>query len=180
VRVWRNGDETQDPDSRAGAALVVDGYSLFLFGPMLLAQYWDVDRSLLMELRGTETVQLDHRAHECQVLRIRVEPGLGLCAVDELALFVDRSDGLMRRVRFTLNGLESTRGAIAEVDTFDHVTLHGVKWPTRFYERLLRPLPLPVHNWHLTGLDVNRGLTAEELGGMEFSGKAAAPAALLP
>jgi hypothetical protein len=179
VRVWFNGAETRDRDSRAAAALVADGYSLFLLGPMLLAQYWAADRSLLMEVRGNETVTLDHESHECRVLRIRAQPGLGLCALDELALYIDRRDGLMRRVRFTLNGLESTRGAIAEVDTFDHVTLQGVRWPTRFYERLLRPLPLPVHNWHLTGLDLDRGLSADYLAGSEFAAKAAAPAALL-
>jgi hypothetical protein len=179
VRVWRDGAETQDPDSRAAAALVIDGYGLFLLGPLLLQQYWDLDRSLTMELRGEERLQLDRRSHVCQVLRIRVEPGLGLCAVDEIALFIDRRDGLMRRVRLTLNGLESTRGAVAEVDTFDHVSLHGIEWPTRFYERLLRPLPLPVHDWHLTGLDVNRGLTVDDVAGMEFAGKAAVPAATL-
>lgn len=60
------------------------------------------------------------------------------------------------------------------------MTLHGVRWPTRFHERLLRPLPLAVHDWRLTGLDANRGLDASDVSGVVFGGKAAVPAATLP
>ena len=83
------------------------------------------------------------------------------------------------RIRFTLDGFASTLGAIAETETFDHQTLHGVRWPTRFYERVVRPIRLPAHDWRLTGLDVNRGLRPSEIDGPVFSGAAAAPAARL-
>jgi hypothetical protein len=180
ARVWFNGEESHSDEKLAAAALVVDGYGLFLLGPMLLALQWQIERSLVMELDGVEHLTLDHREYECDVLRIGMTPGIGFSESDELALFIDREEHLMRRVRFSLDGLESTRGAIAEVEAYEHVTLHGVRWPTRFYERLLRPLPLPVHNWHLTGLDVNRGLTVGEVDGPEFNGKAAAPARRYP
>ena len=179
VRVWFNGAEAHDAERRAAAALVVDGYSLFLLGPMVLAQHWAAERSLELQLDGVEQVSQDGARHECDVLRIRMQPGLGFSPVDDLALFIDRKERLMRRVRFTLNGLESTQGAIAEVELYDHLTRDGVRWPTRFYERLLRPLPLPVHNWTLAGLDVNRGLTAADLNGATFSAAAARPAAPL-
>ena len=175
VRVWFNGEEARDTDRRAAAALVVDGYSLFLLGPMLLAKRWAAERSMVMELGGIESVN----GRDCDVLRVRLAPGFGFAASEQLALFIDRKERLMRRVRFTLDGLASTAGAIAEVETFDHVTLHGVRWPTRFYERLLRPLPLPVHDWRLTGLDVNRGLDVAEVGGPVFTGKAVQPAVAL-
>ncbi len=177
VRVWLNGDETRDADRLAAAALVADGYSLFLLGPMLLAQAWAADRSLVMEVTGAERITVGERDHDCDVLRARLSPGLGLSDADQLALFIDRGERLMRRVRFTLNGLDATRGAVAEVDVWDHATLHGISWPTRFHERLLRPLPLGVHDWRLTGLDVNRGLVAAEVNGPAFTGKAASPAA---
>ena len=172
VRVWFNGEEAGDADRPRAAAVVIDGYGLFLLGPMLLAQRWSAERSMGLELAGVDYVN----EHECDVLRVRLAPGFGFSASEQIALFIDRKERLMRRVRFTLDGLPSTVGAIAEVECFDHVTLHGVRWPTRFYERLLRPLPLPVHDWRLTGLDVNRGLAVAEVSGPAFSGKALAPA----
>lgn len=40
------------------------------------------------------------------------------------------------------------RAAVAEVDTFEHARRFGVLWPMRSYERLVHPLPLPVHDWN--------------------------------
>ena len=105
-----------------------------------------------------------------------MSPGLGRVAADRVALCIDRNDGIMRRVRFTLEGLASTRGAVAEVDTFDHERRFGVLWPMRSFERLVHPLPLAVHDWHVTGLDVNRGYAVQALAGPVFTGAAAAPA----
>ena len=45
-------------------------------------------------------------------------------------------------------------------------------------ERLVHPLPLPVHEWRITGLDVNRGYSPSDVLGPEFTGAAARPAAL--
>ncbi|GAC1343002.1 MAG: hypothetical protein NVSMB18_18040 [Acetobacteraceae bacterium] len=173
VRVWYDGQETADTDRRHAAALVADGYGVFLLGPMLLAgsrQVRDV------EAAEPERIRLDGSLLECDVVRLRLVPGLGLSDDDQLALYIDRATRLMRRVRFTLNGLDGTRGAVAEVDTFDHVAFAGVQWPTRFHEHLLRPFPLPVHDWRLTGLDLNRGLDPTVLSGPGVTGRAAAPA----
>ena len=171
VRVWFNGEEARDAERRAAASLVADAYGLFLLGPLLL-----VDRPLVLELSEVEWVN----EHACDVLRLALSPGLGHARVDQVALFIDRKERLLRRVRFTLDGLESTKGAIAEVEMFDHQTLHGVRWPTRFYERLLRPVRMPVHDWNLTGLDINRGLRAADLDGPELRGAAAVRATVLP
>lgn len=179
VRVWFNGEEARDAERRAAAALVVDGYSLFLLGPMHLAGLRAGGRPMRLALAGDERLSVDGATHDCQVLRARLAPGLGFSEAEELALFIDREEGLMRRVRFSLNGLESTRGAVAEVDCSGHLARHGIRWPTRFHERLLRPLPLPVHDWRLTGLDLDRGLEAGEVGGPAFLGRAARPAAPL-
>ena len=181
VRVWFNGEDTTGTDRRStnlrgGAALVADAYSLFLLGPLVLARHWAADRALAMALAGTGRVRVEGTDHECDVLRVRVVPGLGLSEGDDLALYIDRTARLMRRVRITLNGMEGTRGALAEVDASGHVLHAGVRWPTRFAERLLRPLPLHVHDWRLTGLDVNRGMTPADVGGPEFTGRAAAAA----
>lgn len=170
VRVWYNGEEAKDAERRAAAALVADGYRLFLLGPMLL-----MNRNLVLELGDVETVN----EHSCDVLRIQLAPGLGHSNVDQVALFIDRRERLMRRVRFSLEGLESTKGAAAEVETFDHQTLHGMRLPTRFFERLVRPVRMPVHDWKLTGLDVNRGYGAVDIAGPELGGSARQAAAPL-
>ena len=178
VRVWFNGTEAHAPQDRArrdAAALVADGYALFLLGPMLMAR----QAADAAGLQPPETIEAGGQDHPCDVVRLRLVPGLGLSAGDELALYIDREAHLMRRVRFTLNGLEATRGAVAEVDLWGHLTRHGVQWPTRFHERLLRPVPLGVHDWRLTGLDVARGMVAAEAAGPSFTGKAAPPAAAL-
>lgn len=179
VRAWFNGQEALDDERRAAAALVVDGYSLFLLGPMEIARLRANGRPMGLALAGRERVVLDGSVHECDVLRARLSPGLGFSVEEDLALFIDRDEGLMRRVRFSLNGLESTRGAVAEVDLFDRISSAGLRLPTRFHERLRRPLPLPVHDWRLTGLDTGRGMVAEEVQGPEFLGRALRPAAML-
>jgi hypothetical protein len=106
-----------------------------------------------------------------------MRPGLGQVALDRVAVCIDASSGLTRRVRFTLEGNANTRGAVAEVDTFDHERRFGVMWPMRSYEEVVHPIRLPAHDWHVTGLDVNRGHAAAALLGPDFSGAAAAPAA---
>ena len=46
-----------------------------------------------------------------------------------------------------------------------------------FSERLLRPIPLlPVHDWRLIGLDVNRGYGVLDIASPTFGGAALRPA----
>ena len=179
VRVWYNGTAEPDGPRRDAAALVADGYSLFLLGPTLLAGPWTTDRSLILALAAPERIKVGGRSHACDVLRVQLAPGLGLSVRDQLALYIDRDERLMRRVRFTLDGLAGTRGALAEVDSWGHIERGGLRWPTRFHERLLRPLPIPVHDWQLTGLDLNRGMTATDIDGPTLAGTAADPARAL-
>jgi hypothetical protein len=180
VAVWFNGEPAGDAERRAAAALVADGYALFLLGPMLLAGGWGTPRAAILERDGEEAITVGGRASACAVLRGRMIPGLGFSGAERIALWIDRETRLMRRVRFGLEGMEGTRGAVAEVDCWGHVERGGVRWPTRFRERLLRPVPLAVHDWRLTGLDLDRGLEAAEVEGPEFLGRAAAPAATIP
>lgn len=173
VEVWYNGTPTADTPLRHAAALVADGYRLFLLGPLAL-----IDQpGLKLRLAGLEQVG----DHACERLVVRLAPGLGFAPADQLVLCIDRRTRLMRRVRFTLEGLNSTRGAVAEVDTMDFQNIHGVEWPTRFHERLRKPIPLlPVHDWQLTGLDINRGWSARDIEGAQFEGVAKGAAKALP
>lgn len=168
VSVSLNGQATEDDEVRMAAALVADGYRLFLSGPFY---FLDGNR----HLERIDDVYVN--GHHCDVLLAVRSPGLGFSAEDRFLLYIDREQRWLRRVRFTLDGLASTRGAVAEVDFFDHRRVAGVLWATRYYERLKKPLPnLPVHDWRLLGLDVNRGYQATELLAPGFSGRAAGAA----
>lgn len=167
VSVWRNGQPDTTTASLQAAALVAEGYGLFLLGPL-----WLVDRGLTVRSAGTEQVD----GQPCDVVDVWLSPGLGEVAMDRVSLYIDRATDITRRFRFTLEGTPNTRGAVAEVDTFDHERRFGVLWPMRSYERVVHPLRLPAHDWHVTGLDVNRGLTDADVSGPAFSGRAAAPA----
>lgn len=168
VEVFYNDAPTNNRDVLAAAALVADGYRMFLTGP-----FYFLGGNLSLEIGENEVVE----GRACRTLVAVRRPGHGLSAEDRYLLFIDAENHLLRRIRFTMEGLESTQGAVAEVDFFDHKQIAGVTWPTRFYERLRKPVPnLPIHDWRLTGLDVNRGLSTADIAGPAFSGKAAEPA----
>lgn len=168
VAVWFNGEPSTDPKVLAASALVAECYGLFLLGPL-----WLADRKLAVQAAGTERVH----GRVCDVVDVWLRPGLGRVALDRVSVCIDQQDAITRRVRFTLEGFSDTQGAVAEVDTFEHQRRHGVLWPMRSYEEVVHPLRLPAHDWHITGLDVNRGYDASALAGPGFSGGAAAPAA---
>ncbi len=171
-----------DPETNAAAALVTDAYAMFLFGPEFVRR------------RGAALQRLDTAGevdgHACDELLAVLRPGFGPAAEDRVILFVDRQTHLLLRVQFTLNALESTRGAEVRVDLSGHQTLAGVEFPTQFYEHIDRPVNLDAHRWRLLGFDVNRGYGADDLkqrvlrpaqssdvSSMDhFGGKAGAPA----
>ena len=179
VHVWFNGEEAQDRDRNDAAALVAEAYCLFLLGPLLLVTNDSPRRDMQAALARSAAIRQGKERHLCDVLDFRLSPGFGNSESDQLALYIDRRSRLLRRVRMTLNGLESTRGALVDIDTREHRSLHGIMWPTAFHERLLRPFPLDVHEWKLTGLDINRGESRAELVGSAFTGSAVAPATRL-
>ena len=170
VAVWFNGRPSADTDVLTAAALVAEGYGLFLLGPLWLAK-----RGLVMTRGGTESV--DGRV--CNVVEVWMQPGLGRVELDRVAVCIERTSGLTRRVRFTLEGNAGTRGAVAQVDTFEHERRFGVMWPMRSYEAVVHPIRLPAHDWRIEGLDVNRGYEPASVAGPEFAGAAASPAAAL-
>lgn len=170
--IWYNNSATNnataDAERIAASSLVVDAYRMFLCGP-----FFFVERSAVMANGGSD--QLDGRRHT--VVLTSLTPGLGWAGEDRFALYIDETTGLLSRVRFTIEALDSTKGAVVEVDFSGHREMAGVQWPTRFFERIRKPLPmLPAHRWWMTGLDVNRGLTGADLAGPAWSAKAGVPA----
>jgi hypothetical protein len=169
--VWYNGSTESNGEKVAAAHLVLEAYQLFLYPAFY------VERAQHLERTGRASVN----GRDCDLLLAVLRPGLGASAEDRAVLYIDRQDKLVRRVRLTLEGLDSTKGAIVDVDHDRFVEIAGVQWPTHFYEALVRPFPgLPAHDFSLTGLDVNRGLTRADVAEGTFSPRASAPARALP
>ena len=166
--VWFNQQPETIRDKIAAAHLVVEAYQLFLYPAFY------VERATHLERVGTGSVG----GRECELLLAVMRPGIGNAVEDRVVLYIDKQDKLVRRVRLTLEGLDSTKGAIVDVDHSKFVEIAGVTWPTHFYESLVAPFPgLPAHDFSLRGLDVNRGMTKADFANAQFSERAAKPAA---
>lgn len=167
VEVWTNGQPEPAEVKRAAAALVLDAYRLFWLGPIFLKE-----AGAVVELVGTG----DFDGEPCDLLLARLRPGFGLATEDRVLAWVSRRDRRFRRIRHSVEGLESTRGAVVEVDYQNYRDFGGLHLPTRLMERVKRPVPVPVREWWLTGVDFDRGYAAESLRGPQWPAAVAAPA----
>ena len=170
ITVAYDGALSTDDETKRAAALVADAYTLFLLGPF----YFDRP-GVVLTLNGEAIVD---KAACDQVLAV-LRPGFGMSAEDRVILFIDRSSRHLRRVRMTLNGLESTRGAEVDVTFRKFRTIGGITWPTDFDERIRVPFDLHAHHWRMLGLDLNRGLRGSDFSMAGWKGRAAAPATAL-
>lgn len=170
IQVRYDGAPSADAERVAASALVADAYRMFLTAPFMFG----AESAPAL----AEPQWLDGR--RMQVVVVRCQPGLGWDGDDRVALFVDDESFVLRRVRFTIDALPSTKGAVVEVDLDGQRRIDGVLWPTQFFERIRTPVPmLPAHRWWMTGLDVNRGLSAADFRDARFSARAARPAKAL-
>lgn len=154
ISVGYNGVPSEDDEVRRAAALVADAYLLFLLGPF----YFDRP-GVTFAAHGEAIVD----GGECDGVLAVLRPGFGTAAEDRVILFIDRSSKQLRRVRMTLNGLESTRGAEVDVTFRDFRRIGGILWPTDFDERIRVPFDLHAHHWRIVGLELNRGFRASDL-----------------
>ncbi len=166
ISVTYNGTASEDAEANRAAALVADAYILFLLGPFYFQQSGTV-----FAIHGESVVDQT----PCDEVLAILHPGFGGAEEDRVILSIDRSSKLLRRVRLTLNGLESTRGAEVDVTFRDFKKIDGVLWPTDFDERIRSPFNLPAHRWNMLGLDSNRGLTVRDLDPVRWSAKAVQP-----
>ncbi len=167
VRVFYNGEETFDEDVLQSTALTADSFFLFTIGPMALRE----SRGKFERLEdGVDNGKRYYRIYTV------VEPGLGYSAQDEIVLWVDPETYLTYRVHITLEGYETTKGAHVDVTFLDYEKRGAYMLPSRYLERVLGPIRITAHTWHLTGLDINRGLSLTDIEGQQYVGLAAAPA----
>lgn len=170
IAIAYNGTVSQDAESKQAAALVADAYALFLLGPFYFQQTGTV-----FAMNGESLVD----EALCDEVLAVLRPGIGRAKEDRVILHIDRHSKRLRRVRLTLNGLDSTRGAEVDVTFRDFKSIDGVLWPTDFDERIRSPFKLHVHHWNLRSLESNRGLNARDLKLDRWTDKATKPSAAL-
>lgn len=147
ISVSYEGRVNEDSEVKAAAALVADAYTMFLFGSSWLLKH------------GSEFSYLGQRDVEgvaCDLVAVTLRPGLGVAERDRAVAWLDGESGVMRRVTFTLNGLDSTQGAEVDVTFDDFLTASdGSLWPGYFLEMIRRPVNTRAHEWRATSLVVD-------------------------
>ncbi|WP_376692474.1 hypothetical protein [Wenzhouxiangella sp. EGI_FJ10409] len=168
IKVWYDGEPVEDPDVLAATAMTTDAFELFHFGPSFLAR------------RGTGMTRLSAGREDGRPyprLLFTIEPGFGQAERDQVVAWIDPDSHRLFRVHITLNGFETTRNAHVDT-TFSDYTEHGGYWfPNAFEERVRGPIRIDAHDWHITGRDIDRGWTREDVAGPVFSGAAEPSAA---
>lgn len=158
IDVSYDGNVATDEDVLDAAGLVADAYQMFLTAPFFFDAF-----ATSVRWAGTETVD----GELCDQISAIVRPGFGRVDEDLALLSVGRESGILRRVRFTLNGLGSTRGAEVDVTFRNHQTIDGVLWATEYVERIRAPFRLAAHEWRLVSLETNTGRDPSGLGLIE-------------
>lgn len=142
-----NGVRSTDREVSDAAALVADAYTVFLFGSSWLAENGK-------DLRLVEVPALG--GEPCQGVAGRLAPGIGNSPEDHFIAWIGKTSGLLRRFQFSLNGMDSTRGADVDVVFSEHwKAADGSVWPARFVERIQRPISVPAHDWRMTSLSLD-------------------------
>lgn len=170
LSVRYNGGEPVEGEKRRATAMTNDAFQLFHFGPSFVKH------------RATTMSRLpDARENGREYRRVlaTLSPGFGESDSDQVVLWIDAASSRLFRVHITLEGFEATRGAHVDTTFLAYQQVGPYLLPSRFSERVRGPVRIKAHEWHVTGIDLDRGWTDAEVSGPDFSGRAAAPAAAL-
>lgn len=149
IELTYNGTNTSTETAQDAAALVADAYTMFVFGAdYLLARGSDWRLWLSMQRHEID-------GDPCSLVMGTLKPGVGRSTQDKVIAWISQRDHRLRRVQFTLNGLESTAGADVDVTFGDfQAGSRGTEWPRHFLETVRRPLTVKAHEWRMTDLRV--------------------------
>lgn len=152
IEVTLNGLRSNNHEIQDASALVADAYTVFLFGSSWLLEHGD-DWSLLDEKSIS--------SERCHLVAGRLRPGLGNSAEDHFIAWISAESGLLKRFQFTLNGMDSTRGADVDVEFQDYwKAADGSVWPSHFIEHIQRPILAKAHEWRMTSLRLDGRISA--------------------
>jgi len=167
ITVYYNGVRETDPVKLRATAMTNDAFRMFHFGPSFVKARASA-MSRLADVK--ESGLLYHR------LLATLQPGFGESQTDQVVLWIDASTSRLFRVHMTLNGFETTQGAHVDTTFLAYRQVGAFLLPTRFFERVLGPIRIGAHEWHTTGIDLDRGWTREDVSGPAFTGSAATAA----
>lgn len=150
TRVIYNKNPSTNPEVLASAALVADAYTLFVYGSSWLRQHTTPAGLFPAAVMAGEL---------CDLVVCQVSPGFGPSPADQVIAWIGQETGLLRRVQFSLEALDSTRGADVDVAFSQFKTASdGSVWPTHFLEYVRRPFVFKAHEWTLTSLKLDGAL----------------------
>ncbi len=164
ISVYYNGTRETDPVKIRATAMTNDAFRMFHFGPSFIKQ------------RAAAMVRLPdqrEKGRNYRLLLATVEPGFGESSRDQVVLWIDVQTSRLFRVHMTLNGFESTQGAHVDTTFLEYRQVGAYLFPVRFNERVRGPIQIDAHDWHTTGIDLDRGWSAADIGGAAFKGAAA-------
>ena len=139
-----NGVRSKSQEVKDAAALVADAYTVFLFGPSWLIQNGENFRLMEDRTLGGE---------RCHLVAGQITPGFGAASRDDFIVWIGKESRLMKRFQFSLNGMDSTRGADVDVTFSEHWKApDGSIWPRHFVEYIQRPVLAKAHDWRMVSL----------------------------
>lgn len=168
ISVHYNGVPVDAGDERLRAtAMTNDAFQLFHFGPSFVKH-----RATTM----TRLPDANEGGQEYRRILATLSPGFGNSATDQVVLWIDTGTSRLFRVHMTLEGFETTKGAHVDTTFLAYHQAGPFLLPSKFSERVRGPLRIKAHEWHVTGVDLDRGWADSDVQGPDFSGRAAAPA----
>lgn len=167
ITVYYDGEREDDADNLAATAMTTDAVKLFHYGPSFIKHR---ARNLTRLPDAEEDGTRYHR------VLADIAPGFGEAEDDAVVLWIHPDTDLLYRVHLTLSGFETTQGAHVDTTFLEYGEVGPFTLPTRFSERVRGPLRLWAHDWWVTGVDHDRGWTAADVVGPEYTGEAAVPA----
>lgn len=165
LSVAYNGVATDNDTTLAATALTNDAFRMFHFGPSFF-----LDRTTALQ-RMPDAREEGRRYHR---LLATLEPGFGRSARDQAVLWIHADSARLYRIHQTLEGFPTTVGAHVDTTFLAYRQVGRYLLPVRFLERVRGPLRIKAHEWYVTGIDMDRGWTADDVSDPDgFRGKAA-------